>query len=448
MKRFSLDNLLLLAIALIILIPKFDFLPVQGTTTSIRIEDFVVAFVYAVWLIWLLHHRSEFHLTWVHKLMLLVVGMGIISTGWGMIEGTVIYKGLGILNVLRRVEYFGMFWVAYSWLKRERLNYYIQFLLGLSVIVVVVDVLQWLKVLPMYSTWEGYSGQTLYYEKSFAFVISTFAGHYELGGYLLLMIPLVLGLLWLAKSWKQRAALALLLAGYYFAMYFSFSRAAYFAMLFELALLFVLWQKYWLILLPVADMTRVILLYFQGKYSRYQYSIGVVHTTPTPTPAHQATHAAMASHSAKPASLPTAQNRLKLSPDTELTLDPGGAARVDVWQNALHHFYQNPIIGTGYSSIGTGADNQYLRTLAETGLLGLAALLALIGYVIWRLFDASRRMINLVDRLFLLSLVAGIGGVMGQAILIDILDSSKVALFLWFLVGLGLVIAEQSPQQE
>jgi O-antigen ligase len=55
--------------------------------------------------------------------------------------------------------------------------------------------------------------------------------------------------------------------------------------------------------------------------------------------------------------------------------------RVEMWRNALAEFAANPIIGGGPAAGGsTGAlkDNFFIKALAETGLVGLGALLAII----------------------------------------------------------------------
>lgn len=446
MKYFWLDWLLVAVVGLVVLVPKFDLLAVPGTTTTIRFEDFAVAGLYVIWLGWLAWRRKWPQWSWVHVLMLVVVLVGVLSTSWGMIAGHVTHPELGVLNVLRRIEYFGMFWVAFSWMRPERLKQYVGVLLGISLVVVIVAVLQFFGWLPMFSTWQGYSGQVLYFDQNFIFLISTFAGHYDLGGYLILMTPIAMAGLLLMRRVFLKLLLALLLAGYYFVLYFSYSRAAYVAIMGEMVIFFVLVKMYWLSLLPALNIARVGYLYMTGKFSRYDYDIAIVKTTPTPTVAaghHVATVSATPVPHISPVHKLTPAKSIAISDDTAVTLDPGGAARIDVWKNAWNHFVHHPIFGTGYSSIGTGADNNYLRMVAETGLVGLVAFLALVGYVIYYFFRSAMELMKGWPRLFLLALVTGMVGLLAQAVLIDIFESSKVALLLWFLVGLGVVVARQ-----
>ena len=48
------------------------------------------------------------------------------------------------------------------------------------------------------------------------------------------------------------------------------------------------------------------------------------------------------------------------------------------WPRAIRALKKNPLLGTGYSSITLATDNDYLRLLGETGVLGFLAFL-LIG---------------------------------------------------------------------
>src|SRR3990167_10675400 len=38
------------------------------------------------------------------------------------------------------------------------------------------------------------------------------------------------------------------------------------------------------------------------------------------------------------------------------------------WPRAIRAFLKNPVLGTGYSSVGLAVDNDYLRSLAESGI--------------------------------------------------------------------------------
>jgi O-antigen ligase len=77
------------------------------------------------------------------------------------------------------------------------------------------------------------------------------------------------------------------------------------------------------------------------------------------------------------------------------------SGRLDIWRTILHFLIENPwhlILGVGYKTLPysdyTGApiiaDNAYLSTVAETGLVGLAALLFFLFAVLRTGYSAAR----------------------------------------------------------
>jgi hypothetical protein len=128
------------------------------------------------------------------------------------------------------------------------------------------------------------------------------------------------------------------------------------------------------------------------------------------------------------------------------------AIRLDtLWPQALQGFYRNPLLGSGYatltkSSIGQfteaeSTDNNFLRTLGETGLLGFAsfygAILIAIGVAIqiWRKTPK-----NLLNQALAIGFISGSIGLLLNAVYIDVYAASKVAFTYWSLAGIVLAI--------
>jgi len=120
--------------------------------------------------------------------------------------------------------------------------------------------------------------------------------------------------------------------------------------------------------------------------------------------------------------------------------------RLDVlWPQAIAGFLKNPLLGTGYSTLvkanvdeftfAESTDNDYLRMLGETGLLGLAAFIAIIYYV-FRYARAIYTTKNYLTDILGLGLMAGILALAINALYIDVFESSKVAYTFWFLAAL------------
>lgn len=110
------------------------------------------------------------------------------------------------------------------------------------------------------------------------------------------------------------------------------------------------------------------------------------------------------------------------------------------WPKAIEAFKKNILIGSGYSSVSLAVDNNYLRMLGETGLLGFASFLGIflsLGiYIKKALPDVDSPMV----KSFVLGFVAGIVGLAFNALFIDVFEASKVAYVLWLLTGVTIGI--------
>lgn len=106
------------------------------------------------------------------------------------------------------------------------------------------------------------------------------------------------------------------------------------------------------------------------------------------------------------------------------------------WPRALNAFKTNPLVGTGYSSIGLSTDGDYLRMLGEVGIVGSVTFLLIFAFGgIFLKRVAAVEKDNLV-RSAGIGLAAGVLGLMVNAVLIDVYEASKVAFSLWILAGL------------
>ncbi|HVT00642.1 MAG TPA: hypothetical protein VHE53_00225 [Patescibacteria group bacterium] len=108
------------------------------------------------------------------------------------------------------------------------------------------------------------------------------------------------------------------------------------------------------------------------------------------------------------------------------------------WPHAIMAFERNILVGSGYGSVSLAVDNNYLRTLAEVGILGMtsffAIFLAVAVYIRKILPDIDSK----VARCFILGFAAGVVGLALNATLIDVFEASKIAYLLWMLTGIAL----------
>lgn len=127
------------------------------------------------------------------------------------------------------------------------------------------------------------------------------------------------------------------------------------------------------------------------------------------------------------------------------------AIRLDeLWPRAIQGFLKNPLLGTGYATLtkkdnvqfteAESTDNNFLRTLGETGLLGF---ISFYSVVILSMTIASK-FLKSKDQLtsaVSLGFFAASIGILLNALYIDVFAASKVAFTYWAFTGLlfGLV---------
>lgn len=113
------------------------------------------------------------------------------------------------------------------------------------------------------------------------------------------------------------------------------------------------------------------------------------------------------------------------------------------WPKAMGAFQKNVLFGSGYGSVGLAVDNNYLRLLAETGILGTISFFAIflaVGIYIKKLLPNIE---STVAKSFVIGFAAGVVGLALNATLIDVFEASKVAFSLWILTGLTLGVLIQ-----
>ena len=110
------------------------------------------------------------------------------------------------------------------------------------------------------------------------------------------------------------------------------------------------------------------------------------------------------------------------------------------WPNAWAAFLKNPLLGSGFSTITLAADNDYLRALGESGLLGLFSFIFIFLLFYIALRETIPKINDQFSRAYLLGISGGIVGLSINAILIDVFESSKVAETFWILFGIAMGI--------
>jgi hypothetical protein len=145
--------------------------------------------------------------------------------------------------------------------------------------------------------------------------------------------------------------------------------------------------------------------------------------------------------------------------DNALTKGLSLAIRLDaLWPRALAGYYTNPLLGSGYAtltkeSIGQfteaeSTDNNFLRTLGETGALGFVSFYGIVVMAIitgWQL--TKNKKAGALEVSFAIGFIGASIGILINAGFIDVFAASKVAFYYWALTGIlfAIVLMQQKP---
>jgi O-antigen ligase len=180
-------------------------------------------------------------------------------------------------------------------------------------------------------------------------VFSTIGNPNSLGGYMVLVAPIAAALTLWAKNWSQRliygAASLIMIA----CLVLTYSRGAWIGFVAAMVLYTIITRNKWLAIIGIAGIAIV------------------------------------------PFAAPSLVDRLTLAFTPEYIAKAGNKGRVEFWGRAFKIWQKSPIFGAGIGTVGdtvalkfnmpgaTWIDNQYMRVLAETGLLGIIAYVSMLA---------------------------------------------------------------------
>ena len=316
-------------------------------------------------------------------------------------------------------------------------------------------------------------------------IASTFGGNYDLSSYLVLFIPLFIALFMVVKRIKIRVLLAILVIFSLEMLNFTSSRTAYLAYLFGVMSMLVIWKKkLWIV--PVLFVSIGVLFIFSTttlqRFAKTIQQVQIVqiqtgnsqenqeiqniikksqqneaNSQPQSPPPGSLTNVGTGNESSLTSSSSSATTQVITSAELAslqesistvsgsfllskaYALDVSLTTRFQAeWPRDWQAFLGSPVFGTGYSSLTLASDNDYLRALGETGFTG-----ALSFFLVFIIFGIYMKNVvgSVKDPLmkgFLFGLVGGIIGLLVNAFLIDVFESSKVAESLWIVLGIAL----------
>lgn len=546
-KEHWLFLLTLFLLAFIPLYPKLPLVDIKNTWVYVRVEDFLVVGVLFLWVIMLIKRKVTLRTPLTIPILSFWV-IGAIATIHGviLIFPTIagVFPNVALLSDLRRIEYLSVFFIAYSAMRDKSLLKYVVFTLITTLLAIIFYGFgQRYLAFPAFLTMnEEFAKGEAIRLSALSRIPSTFAGHYDLAAYLVLVLPILASLVFGIRNLAVKGVLMVTMFLGFGLLFMTVSRVSVVVLLISLALvLFFQKKKIALVFIVVFAIIApfVVIKFAPALLARFGNTVKeinvlvdastgeVIGHTSVVTPEHfqektilrrefQTAPTVKALAQIKegelekplpttfylkkylpnqailimPPNAPTGEDlpqgtayiNLSLSPvvkrldwffyenpsapqasGSALTYAFHGnflikrASAYDLsfttrfqgeWPHAIVAFTRNILVGSGYGSVSLAVDNNYLRLLAEVGLLGTLAFLT----IFLTSFVYIRRALPHVDspmvRSFALGFVAGAVGLMLNAFLIDVFEASKVAFALWLLCGVTLGSLHLYSQKE
>lgn len=530
------DNILfietLFLLIFIPLYPKLPLLDVKNTWVYIRAEDFIVFAVLISWLILLFQKRITLKTPLTIPIMVFWL-IGAIATIHGilLIFPTIsnAHSNVAFFSLVRHIEYISLFFIAFFAIQsKKQLNYVIATLAMTLTGVILYGFGQRFLGFPAYLTMNEEFAKGIPIQLSeLSRVPSTFAGHYDLAAYLVLIVPILFSLIFGIKNIFVKIGLGIISALSIVLMFMTVSRVS-FVVLFISFFIVLFFQKRKLVFLsiPLIIIFGVVFLSTNSsildRFSRTVSEVQVlvdaetggslghveyvtsdyfkdktVITRPVegrddelpgvtvedrlqdksyvilpPSSIPETVPLVKAVNISNGEILPQGTGYINLylspvegkpinfyyelppnfvsSPSAQVMVVDGDflikrASAYDLsfttrfqgeWPNAIEAFKKNILVGSGYGSVSLAIDNNYLRILAEIGLVGFISFFLLfitLAIYIKRIYpDIDSK----VAKAFILGFGAGVVGLLLNAILIDVFEASKVAFSLWLLFGI------------
>lgn len=521
---------------LIVFIPLYPKIPmaelIQGYIVRMRLEDLLIMGTTLFWLLQLWRKKVTLpknNLTYAIIAYLVFAGLSVLSSLY-ITESTPMEKAhilKLILHYFRRIEYFALFFITYSAIRNKNdLKLFMRVALFTLIGVVLYGIGQKYFYFPAFSTMnrEFSKGVRLYLQPNTR-LFSTFGGHYDLAGYLTILLSFTLPAAYLATKKLFKYGLYTLSLIAYWCLVLTTSRTSFIGYLVGTTIICYLliatkgwwWSiRHWFLTMVMSILimfsfsnllerftqiipdqkTRETILTFQKivnqPFVKEPEGKNTVAELPsllaflfkneplktielTEVEKNQldivASDSDMPPSPVKPTPKPTkrpdlptdvteesesirqdtaeAEGREYTGPQYSANALKYGLSmgiRLDVlWPNAIRGFMTNPLLGTGYATLvksnvgeftyAESTDNDYLRMLGETGLLGTIAFLSIIFYSLRYSYLLLKTNSKEVD-LLALGVIGATVGLLVTATYIDIFESSKVAYTFWMMLGM------------
>ena len=253
------------------LYPKFPLFSVSDTYVSIRLEDLLIASIVFIFALILFFKKDFSFLKWpLTKLLGLYFLIGLLAVLNAIFITKNVIPHLALLHFLRRFEYISLLFVSYfSFKEKKQLKTFGWVLVTSSFGVIFYALGQKFFGWPVVSTMnKEFSKGMILRLTWWARVNSTFAGHYDLAAYMVMVLCLTIAVLILVKNWKTKLVVSLLGLFSFYIIMLTASRVSFGAYLIGGFLVFWLARKKWWII-PFLVFSILCMVFSEDLGQRY-----------------------------------------------------------------------------------------------------------------------------------------------------------------------------------
>ncbi len=439
-EKFS-KYLIAATLVIVTLLPKFPLVSVPGIYVAIRFEDLLLLLLAIILIpkVVVDFKKVVRDPLIVAFLIFFVVGFVSLLAG-SFITQTVDFR-LGLLHFARRFEYVTPFLAAYLLIPKEKIVENIYFYVKILLIIVFVSFIYGIG--ERYFRFPVIITQNNEYSKGIALfwtpgshINATFAGHYDLAAFLVLVMPVFLAVMFTVKQKLSKFLIFLSSGMGLWLLINTVSRIAQVSYLLAISIALLLIKKFKGFGIAIL-ISIIFMMMSSGLDARFGRAIQVIYeriTTGKNFSYVERHFVALADQIVVVTSTP-------VPPIQDVSI----AIRANVeWPRAIRSFTKNPLLGTGYSSIGLATDNDYLRMLGETGVLGFLAfglIFFRIGKIYWGAF-VHRSAWSGIKLAFIAGIFGAVIGTFLSTFFIDLFEASKFAIVFWLLLGCAVKLIQ------
>ncbi len=273
----------LFLLAFIPLYPKIPLVDIKNTWVYVRVEDFIVGVVLLSWF-WLLV-KGKVNLKTPLTIPIFIFWIiGAIATIHGvvLIFPTLanVFPNVALLAYLRHIEYLSLFFIAYEGM-REKKSLHIVAGVVIATLLGVIAYGFGQKYLnfPAYLTMnEEFAKGVAIQLSQLSRLPSTFAGHYDLAAYLVLIVPIAASLIFGIKNWVIKIFLAGTVLLGFVIMFMTVSRVSFVVLILALGLVVFIQRRKWVLYsIPILFVLAALFLTKQSSlFERFDKTVSEV----------------------------------------------------------------------------------------------------------------------------------------------------------------------------